>query len=274
MGMQKFVKMLFAMMVGLGMGTYSGLTSAAETHQFEVGAEVSYIKYEEPTVDVEEKGVMGGLYGGYTFRPEWADEPINVFHLDGHMNYGQVDYEGSGTIDNVDDFLVEPRAWVGKDLAVGDSTRVTPYAGIGYRLLYDALGGTISSTGAAGYDRRSQYLYAPVGVDVSTKLNEEWRIGFTAEYDFFIQGWQTSYLSDINGYADLENDQEEGYGVRGSINLVKTMEKFNLVISPYARYWNIEDSEIATSTGSIFRVTGFEPENESLETGLRVGVEF
>ena len=62
-------------------------------HSFEFGTEVSYVSYKEHSVGMTEKGPFFGLNGAYNFRPE--NNPIapivNVFHLDTHINYGNVD---------------------------------------------------------------------------------------------------------------------------------------------------------------------------------------
>ena len=238
---------------------------------YEIGIEVSNIAYEEESVDVKEKGMMGGVYGLYNYRPEWP--VVNVVHLDGHINYGQVDYTGSGTIDNIDNYMLEARLWFGRDVDINDSVRLTPYAGIGYRMLFDNLEGMVSSTNAVGYDRLSQYLYVPVGAEFKWQP-AGWEIGFTPEFDVFLRGWQHSYLSSIAGFPDIKNTQDSGYGVRGEVKVVKKMQNLNVLAAPYVRYWHIDQSDTATATGTLFQVSGYEPENKSTEIGMRLGVEF
>jgi len=38
----------------------------------------------------------------------------------------------------------------------------------------------------------------------------------------------------------------------------------------FAKYWNIDKSTTNTSTGSIYRVTGTEPKNETIEIGFKL----
>jgi len=247
-------------------------TVSPRRQTFDLGFEASGIVYQEPGFSVKESGAMEGLYGAYEFRPQWP--VLNVLHLDAHGDYANMDYKGSGTIKNINDFTAEPRIWLGQDFNVFPQLQATPYAGIGYRVLSDGLGGKVSSTGAQGYDRLSQYLYAPVGFELSTQAVDGWRFGFNAEYDIFIQGWQTSYLSAIQGYPDITNTQKRGYGIRGSFDIVRKGNDFNFIVSPYIRYWNIRQSEIATGNGSLFQVSDVEPANKSTEIGMRVGVEF
>ena len=79
----------------------------------------------------------------------------------------------------------------------------TPIIGLGYRWLYDDSGGETSSTRALGYDRQSQYLYIPVGGIFD--FGEDIKI--KSQFNYLIAGRQTSYLSDIAGFSDVENDQ-------------------------------------------------------------------
>ena len=244
------------------------------TSEYQVGPELSYIKYKEPGV-AEEKGFMYGVFGDYAARfPEkW------VLGADGRFSIGQVDYDSrnTGSIDNIWDFILEVRGHVGYDLTVLDSTRLTPYIGLGYRLLRDELGAEVSTTGHVGYDRQSQYFYLPIGVKTLTPLNNGWFLGLMGEFDVFLDGTQKSELGDaINGVDTLENDQNKGYGVRGSVKLVKTGEKYDFFVEPFVRYWHIDQSELSTVTvgGNPVGVVGYEPKNTSTEYGVQLGLHF
>jgi len=246
----------------------------ATTVEFEAGPELSYIKYEEPGI-MEEKGVMGGVFGAITAR---LPEKI-VIGADARFSFGEVEYDSvsTGSVDDITDYIFEIRGKVGYDLAVGDTTRVTPYIGLGYRFLRDELGGKVSTTGALGYDRESRYLYLPLGVETLTSLNNDWFVGLTFEFDIFLDGTQESELGDaIAGLDTLENDQNDGYGLRGSVKLVKASEKYDFFVEPFIRYWNIDRSDVkaVTFSGTPIGVIGFEPDNESTEFGARVGVHF
>ncbi len=242
-------------------------------HQFELVPEFSYITYKENSLEVKESGPFVGLYTAYTYRPMAGQTyALNAFHFDMHGNYGSVDYKSpDGKIDNINDYMVEPRFWVGKDLNMLESTRITPYAGVGYRHLFDHFG----AKGRGTYDRRSQYLYAPVGFQLATEAFDGWKLGLNAEYDIFIRGWQTSYLSQNNsGAPNVTNPQRHGYGLRGSVDIIKKDNNYNFLFSPYIRYWNIKQSDTVTATGGVFIVTGYEPANTSTEVGLRLGAQF
>jgi len=267
--------LVFVFTLFLGALAAPAQTGPIKENSFNIGMESEGIFYREPSLGVKEDGATLGVYGDYKYRPQQLENSIiNVFDLNGHVEYADMQYKGSGKIKNVPDVLGEPRFWIGKDLNLTESSTLTPYLGIGYRALFDHLDGKTSSTGAQGYDRLSQYLYAPVGFEISTQAVAGWELGFSSEYDIFIRGWQKSYLSTFTGLPDVTNTQKRGYGVRGSINIIKKMDRFNIVISPYIRYWNVKQSDTVTATGSLFQVTGYEPANHSTEYGLQAGIQF
>jgi hypothetical protein len=139
--------------------------------------------------------------------------------LDGRLAYGRMDYSGSGTIDGIDDYVFESRLTFGYSFILGSrgATRLTPYFGYGYRHLYDDLGGRVSSTGALGYDRRSQYHYVPIGIEGLFVIGDGWSLRPTAEFDYLIYGTQDSYLSQTGLFDDVHNEQNSGFGVRASV---------------------------------------------------------
>lgn len=245
------------------------LTGNQQQNQIEVGTEISHITYKEPGV-MKEKGMMFGIVGSYAYRSKF------MLKADGKFSYGQVDYTGSGTMDNIDDYMLELRGVGGLDFPVLKASTLTPYMGIGYRYLNDDSSGRVSSTGAWGYERESNYIYSPVGIEAVTGLENGWSIGATAEYDAFWWGKQISHLGGvIVGLNNVENTQRKGYGVRGSIKLMKKGEKLDFTIEPFIRYWNIRESDVATVTyyGTIIGY-GYEPDNNSTEIGCRLAVKF
>lgn len=251
----------------VGMGGVLAQTERLK-HAGELGTEISYIKYKEPGV-MEEKGAMYGIAGSYTYRPKF------MLKADGRFSYGQVDYKNSGTLDNINDYILEFRGLGGYDFPVFTTSTLTPYMGIGYRYLNDDMTGT-TSTGALGYERESNYLYSPIGVEIITPLKNDWSIGATAEYDIFWRGLQKSHLSDTGlALNDIENDQDKGYGIRGSIKLLKKVKNLDFVIEPFIKYWNIKKSKeaVITYSGTIIGY-GYEPKNNSTEIGCKLAVKF
>jgi len=261
-------------------------------HTWELGTEISHITYREPHL-MKETGVMYGVVGSYTYRgwlppsPEEMDKAM--LKIEGKGSWGKVDYSSpiSGTMENIPNWLLEFRGLLGYDFAVNTFT-LTPYLGVGYRYLNDDSSGKVTSLDDLGYERESNYIYIPIGTEVTTPFNN-WLVGATLEYDIFCWGKQKSHLSDarlwdpIWGYytfPDIENRQKKGYGIRGSIKFQKKGERLNFVIEPYIRYWNIKRSKVVTtstiSENGLWIITGsfVEPKNNSTEAGCRLAVNF
>ena len=255
------------MFVGVG----SILAEPLQKHAWELGTEISHITYEEPGV-MEEEGVMWGLLGSYTYRDNW------MLKAEGRYSYGQVDYDGQlsdgtpYTIGGIDDYMLELRGLGGYDFTVSTETILTPYIGFGYRYLNDDL-----SFDPAGYGRESNYYYSPIGIETLTKLQNGWSVGLTIEYDLFWKGIQESHLGDfLAGLDTLKNDQEDGYGIRGSIKFQKKSRKLDYAIEPFIRYWDIEKSEETpiTFAGTPIGLVGWEPANNSTEFGIKFAAKF
>jgi len=240
---------------------------------FELGAEVSHITYEEPGL-MEDKGVMYGIDGSYVSH---RGDNL-VFGLEGRISFGQVDYDGKlsdgtpYTVDDIDDYIIEARLLGGFDWFVSDSTIITPYLGFGYRYLNDDL-----AKDPRGYERESNYFYSPLGIDAILKLEDGWSIALIGEYDLFWYGLQKSHLGDVyTGVDVVENDQNKGYGLRGSARIEKKGEKVDFIVEPFIRYWDIKQSDTSAITlgGTFIIGYGYEPENNSTEYGIKAAVRF
>ncbi|HOG11319.1 MAG TPA: autotransporter outer membrane beta-barrel domain-containing protein [Smithella sp.] len=245
--------------------------SATGRHVWKIGPEFSSIKYEEPGV-MKEKGMMYGVGAAYSYHNGV------MFGADIKYSYGQVDYEsnGSGTINDIDDNMLEIRGVGGYDFKMSSSFVLTPFFGFGYRYLRDDTSGRTSTTGARGYLRESNYYYSPLGLTASKDFNNGWTIGLTLEYDIFWKGVQKSYLRDANpGFNNLENDQSSGHGMRGSLLISKKIAKISFALEPYIKYWDIgkSDNKLITFNGVPWGI-GWEPENNSTEVGVKFRVIF
>ncbi len=225
---------------------------------FDLGLQFSNYHYQEPSLAMKNDGLKYGAAARGTLVLGWGF----FLQADGRFAYGPVDYEGSGTAKDKDDYFWDGRVMGGKDFILDRSVSVTPFGGIGYRFLFDDLRGT-TSTGRVGYRRESQYLYAPMGLNPRLRLDSESRLSLSAEYDYLIAGTQTSYLTDVNaGYGDIVNQQNGGYGARGSL----MYETSSWGLGPFFNYWNINQS---TTNCGITRC-GFEPHNQTMEYGLQL----
>lgn len=251
-------------------------------HSWDIGTEMSHIKYDEPGL-MEEKGMMYGIIGSYTYRGWISPAPIKLdkymAKVEGKCSWGQVDYDGQlmdgtpYTISDIDDYMLEFRGLLGYDFSMLSlpTTVFTPYIGFGYRYLNDD-----PSFDPYSYEREQSYFYSPIGIEAITELENGWSIGATLEYDIFWRGKNKSHFSDITfAHNDLEFKQDEGYGCRGSMKFQKKGEKVDFVIEPFIKYWNIKESDIDLLTlyGIPYQYY-VEPKNNSTEIGGRIAVSF
>lgn len=252
----------------------SGFAEELKKYTWEVGPEISYFAYEEPHF-AETRGFLLGIAGSFTYHDNL------MFKAEGRYSYGSLYYTSpdSGTMENIPDYIWEFRGLAGYDFSLRTGSVLTPYVGIGYRYLNDDSSGKVTSLGDFGYERESNYYYSPVGVKFNTNSKTGWSTEATAEYDIFWWGKQISHLSDVNpGLNDLENRQQRGYGLRGSVafqTAADDPDDYAYSIEPFIRYWNIKDSQLAEVTflGSIVGV-GLEPANHSTEYGINFLVRF
>ena len=228
----------------------------------ELGVTFATYKYEEPSLAVK----LDGTKTGVDFSAIGNVSNDWFVRGDARFKYGETDYTGSGTKCCNSDWYYDLRGTIGRDFDRG-TYNLSPYLGLGYRYLFNDLRG-VTSTGAIGYRRESQYTYLPVGLTHRFNLDSSARLATTLEYDYLIEGRQTSYLTDtaIPGSGDLVNKQRSGFGIR--VNL--SYERINWSVGPWFQYWNIDQSD----TASAGLVTGFEPRNKTTEIGLRLGYRF
>ncbi len=258
------------------------------THTFDLSAETYYYRYHE-TIPIDVRGTMIGYNASYYYRP--ADDNIlnnaftNSYGIEYRFATGKLDYKGSGTINDKRNDNWELRGLIGKDFLLGDRSLVTPYFGFGFRYLFDDGKDRISSTNAVAYDRTSHYYYLPLGFTV-TLPDGNWTTVLNLEYDWFLNGYQFTNLSDVNPYlggdlySDIKNKQENGHGFRGSLKFQYAYQRVNFFVEPFIRFWNIDDSEIKTITiggtgpNSGSPISLLEPRNWTMELGSKFGLQF
>lgn len=241
----------------------------------QVGVTISHYKYEEPNFMSLEAMKLGIDYSTtLTVDDSW------FMRLDGRYATGDADYEsaGTGSSNDIPDWYAEIRALIGTDYVFNDFI-LAPYSGLGYRYLFNDLRGD-SSSGAVGYRRESEYFYLPIGVTHRVALSEGSQLENNLEFDYLLNGQQTTHFEDLAGHGnftygqELKNGQDRGYGLRASSMYLQG----NWSVGPYVTYWDIEDSETNTSIvgigGSYYLMSGKEPANNTLEYGIKGAYRF
>jgi hypothetical protein len=238
-------------------------------HTLEIRPEIYYFTYKEPGV-MKDHGVMYGAALSYTYHRGV------MLKAEARGAWGHVDYINSGSINHIRDYVLEFRGLGGWDFILDKSISMTPYIGIGYRYLNDDTSGRVSSTGALGYERESNYIYSPLGLEFNIDLGNKWSLGEIAEFDYFWWGKQKSHLSDVfPGFNDLSNRQKSGWGFRGSLALRKQFKVVDFEFGPFIRYWQIKKSEEDIWTLFGFPIgIGWEPKNRSTEIGIMMALKF
>lgn len=228
----------------------------------QVGVLAYHYKYKEPGLMQLEGPKFGvrALYGQ-------TDDSGKHGRVEVTGSYGQVDYRSvrTGASPDLDDMTLELRALFGVDFAAAGGSGVMPYAGLGYRYLYnDARGINITNgTIFVGYRRESNYLYLPLGV-----MARHGAFLANAEVDVLLRGRQKSYMSDVDpGDNDIKNKQKGGWGAR--LGLMFDAGKFS--IGPWINYWRIKESDWVPINATTI---GREPRNWTVESGLELRFRF
>lgn len=242
------------------------ITTFQTRSTFDVGADVSYYHYHESTPPaMRVQGPLGGLTFAYTgaMGRGW------VARAEARGTVGSPQYKGSGVKDDVPNYSGELRLTIGREF-VGESVALLPYVGVGYRTLLNDLRWLDSGT-VWGYERLSQYVFVPIGLQPRAKLPDGSVLRLTAEFDPLVQGWQDSDFHGGNpGWPNVQNKQKAGYGLRGEL----MFERPRWAFGPFVNYWNVNQSDLDCAQGPTMYVCAYEPHNHTLEYGLSLRYRF
>ncbi|HEX9489518.1 MAG TPA: hypothetical protein VF930_04475 [Stellaceae bacterium] len=246
-----------------------GAAAAQTLPGWEIGPEGYYYAYREPNL-MHQIGPTGGVNASYTYKVGTAFLTANGIADVGYLNYKS---NGTGNLNGVWDITGDLRLLAGADLIRNDWFGISPFTGLGYRVLYDVGRNRRTTTGAVAYDRLSQYFYIPVGLGFSFVAGN-WILRPSAEYDYLVRGKQTSYLSQGGANADVSNTQTRGYGLRGTLLAETGTPWGRIAFGPFVRYWNIGESKPSFFTIAGVPFGGVEPHNKTLEAGATLRFRF
>lgn len=264
--MQAKMAVLLAVIMALALA--GDVSAQLKPFNFEVGPEFEYYQYREPGVMKE----TGGLFGGYMLFRATVASRLDA-RMFGSAAGGELKYEGStwaGDALEIDtpNWLLNFRPTLGFALYAGD-TVVIPYAGVALRYVQDDLAANYSG----GYMRQNTYLYSPLGVEVRQYAGA-WTFGLCGEFDVFWRG--TNRNKDIPiGYSKYSETmtQTSGYGIQGSVFAkAQVSPAFELSMEPFISYWDIGKSDTKTLRTEYGDISIYEPENNTLTVGCRLGL--
>ena len=267
----KWIFLLITLLALISLQSYAfDKGSIKAGHSFDIMATGAYVKYNE-SMDhwymMDDQGGTYGVEGAWLYRyPKYGLIKADIHYSRGDFNYHSAD---TGSMDDQPYNFLETRIVVGRDFDI-QSRYITPYFGFGYRYVENDTGNMQSSTGYWGYFRSSNYYYSPLGVSAQVFVGDVWELNVTAEYDIFWHGLQKS-----GGHGapfSFKNDQNSGFGVRGSVRLLRKLsDDVRLIIEPYFKLWDIKKSEEdCLADGEC----AFEPDNTTQELGFKVGLNF
>jgi len=255
-----------AWLAALGLAWLAPGVATAQTREgWELGPEGYYYSYREPNV-MHQIGGFAGINTSYTYKVGPAFLIGNGIFDVGYLNYKS---DGTGNLNGKWNVVGDFRVLAGADMLHFDWWGVSPFTGLGYRMLYEWWGNRTTTTGAVGYDRFSQYFYIPAGLGFSFTAGS-WFIRPSIEYDFLVRGQQTSYLSQAGANGDVKNQQNHGYGLRGTL----LFEHGAVAFGPFVRYWDIGASKPAFFNQGGAEFVGIEPHNTTLEAGATLRFRF
>lgn len=260
--------MCFAVVTSVSAG------EGAEAPILKSGIDLGYIladfRYNEPGIMKETGRLHGVTLRGTHHASNHLMWRAEVEYLGSGLEYDGQYQDGTPLTADTDDRLFQARGLVGYDF-VFDGFAVTPFVGIGYRYWYDEI------LAVGGYEREIEYVYSPVGVEVAS-ASGRWRYGVRGEYDVFWGGKVKSMLSQADsGFNNPKLDQNalEGYGTRAAAFVEYAFDSVCVIIEPYYRFWDIQDSDMGVLTkngADIGRV--YEPQNTTRIYGVSLMVGF
>lgn len=276
------------MMLGAGIASLAGGELQAQTRPgLEVNAEVydySYLEEYDGETVVRDDGAFGGLGIGYV-------QPLGgrVF-IRGRLTvaFGSVDYRGAGAldensglesrIDNVSQDMGQLEIHLGGDVGLDGDVTLSPFIGLGSRVLLDNSGGEESSDGLQGYDREISFGYIPVGAAATVPLDGGKSIILSGQLNLVVNGRSKSKFSDLDAeLPDIEVELDKGTGLELSALLSLPLGRRHLHFGPFFRRWAMDQSEsfiIEDLEGTGAAIEFFEPESRTTEFGLRIGLAF
>lgn len=271
------MKMLYSLLIAAcGLASVSPAQAQVRTRPgFEVGAQLFDYKYRErfdgATV-ASDDGKFIGLTASYveTIGRGW------FLRATAATGSGSVDYSSDdGKIKDVSQYIAQVEFHVGRDFLVGGVANITPFTGVGGRILEDNSGGEETESGIQGYDREIGYTYIPVGLNATVPVGKRMTIAFSGQFNWVVAGKAEAKFSRIDPEApDISLDLRGGHGIEASAMLSAPVGRRAVRFGPFLRLWDLERSKSKTFREGDLEIKLFEPANKTTEIGLRAAFAF
>jgi hypothetical protein len=245
------------------------LHATTPKHQLAIGLNNLNLTYTEPSA-MKETGTLLGLNGTHTIS--WPNNVSIATQL--HYYNGNITYDGElmdntpKKIKNISNTIFVAEVHIQKEFR-HLSTSLTPYIGLGYRYWLDELG-----TDPSGYDRKTTYLYIPIGTTLHYPVTETLSLNILSQYNLFIEGKNTSDYSKFTWTNDnLNVTQSTGYGYLLDCNAtLKLSQQNRLSANIQYHYWDIANSSVDYLQTTEGPKKYKEPKNKTKE--LRLGIQY
>ncbi len=125
-----------------------------------------------------------------------------------------------------------------------------------------------------GYRREITQYFWTGGASLRFGLGRNLAVGIGGEGRNLISGAVTSYLSDVDSsYNDPTVTQDEGYGIKGSLDTWFNFLGTTVKLEAFTRYLYVADSDYAslTSDGAAYTEV-YEPRNKTTIYGISAGL--
>ncbi len=238
--------------------------------------ESSTYLYEEPQVMTQTSQLTG-------FNISYLSYLDQLHFVKGELNFkeGMGAYQSNDQDTMSDDPLIfnELRLILIRNIERTPFGSLSLQIGLANRSLLNDSSGRLSSEGRLGYKRHSMLYYVPIAAHtaIDSSLGA---VVFGVEFDYLLLGMQKNTINfdGAEKSQSITNRQNRGYGTRFTMGNTQSYRVFNLGIDVFLHTWNIDRSDEATIT--IAREDGadsysvWEPQNQSLEWGIRANVIF
>jgi hypothetical protein len=244
--------------------------SAQVTDGLELGLQTFSYEYKEEFDggSIKDEGRFTGFVANY-------GRPVGGFSFDARFHFaeGEIDYSASdgARLDGVQQTVAALELLAGRSIAASPTLTITPFVGLGSRVLLDESGGREADDGAAGYDREVGHVYIPLGAAARFSREDGGSVVVHGQYNAVVGGRVRSDLSQIDReFPILENAFDGGHGLEFGAMLYSPFRGGRIGVGPVFRSWNIDQSKTVTFSDESVSIEFFEPPSKTVEVGLKL----